>query len=170
MGLPPPEALAFAARSTTLALARPAVRGVGGNLAVQAILVVSNGVLAQLLCPLLLDKLGVESAGDGDGSPARPPADDAASPPPPPGRPGDKTGEPAPQGAQSARGESGSVTVAAGVAVGANGAAMGVSYLYEVRSHAAPYAALSMTVFGVMTVVFMTLDPFRSQVEGLARG
>jgi hypothetical protein len=49
-------------------------------------------------------------------------------------------------------------TVAAGVTVGINAAAMGTAHLYEVRSDAAPYAALSMTVFGVATVGF-TLAP-----------
>lgn len=60
------------------------------------------------------------------------------------------------------------MTVAAGVAVGTNGAAMGVSHLYETGSQAAPYAVLSMTVFGVITV-FITVDPFRGHVERLAR-
>jgi putative effector of murein hydrolase len=53
------------------------------------------------------------------------------------------------------------ITIAAGTAIGINGAAMGVSYLYERKSRAAPYAALSMTAFGVMTVVFSSVEPFR---------
>jgi hypothetical protein len=64
--------------------------------------------------------------------------------------------------------EDGAVTVAAGTAIGINGAAMGVSYLYEVKSRAAPYAALSMTMFGLMTVVFTTQEPFRTMTLKLA--
>ncbi|KAM4057155.1 lrgB-like family protein [Hirsutella rhossiliensis] len=140
LGLRGPETLAFAARSTTLALAKPAVEAVGGNLVVNASLIVSNGIVGQLLYPFALDWLGW---------------------------PRNKTGRSL--RTASRRQADGIVTVAAGVAVGTNGAAMGVSYLYETGSHAAPYAALSMTVFGVMTVVFITVDPFKSYVEWLAR-
>ncbi|TDZ40707.1 hypothetical protein CTRI78_v010174 [Colletotrichum trifolii] len=126
MGLRTPEAYAFATRSTTLALSRPATLVLGGNTVVNAALVVSNGVLAQLILPFLLPKLKIDThAGD------------------------DKE-----------KGSDSAVTVAAGMAVGINGAAMGVSYLYDIKSRAASYAALSMTVFGVMTVVFAAVEPF----------
>jgi hypothetical protein len=59
-------------------------------------------------------------------------------------------------------------TIAAGITVGINGAAMGVAYLYATKSRAAPYAALAMTVFGVMTVVLTTVDPFKQVLMGLA--
>lgn len=55
-------------------------------------------------------------------------------------------------------------TVAAGMTVGINAAAMGTAYLYEDGSRAAPYAALSMTVFGVMTVVFTSIQPLAAWV------
>ncbi|CAK7207292.1 hypothetical protein SEUCBS139899_010102 [Sporothrix eucalyptigena] len=55
-------------------------------------------------------------------------------------------------------------TVAAGMTVGINAAAMGTAYLYEDGSRAAPYAALSMTVFGVMTVVFTSIQPLAGWV------
>ncbi|KAG5927800.1 hypothetical protein E4U42_001769 [Claviceps africana] len=142
LGLDGPEALAFAARSTTLALAKPAVKTLGGNLALNASLVVSNGIIGQLLYPLLLEKLSI---------PASDPSvvdDDGARGP-------------------DAKGDD-IRTVAAGTAIGINGAAMGVSYLYEVRSRAAPYAVLSMTIFGVMTVAFTTLEPFKGVILGLA--
>ncbi|GAO13101.1 hypothetical protein UVI_02024600 [Ustilaginoidea virens] len=142
LGLEAPEALSFAARSTTLALAKPAVKTLGGNLALNATLVVSNGILGQLLYPFLLDKLNVPvSSQDGpDTDKQKDGKDDGDS----------------------------CTTVAAGAAIGINGAAMGVSYLYEVKSRAAPYAALSMTLFGVMTVVFTTLEPFKGLVLRLA--
>lgn len=143
VGLQPTESLAFAARSTTLALAKPAVKALGGNLALNATLVVSNGILGQLLYPILLDKLSIPSIQAG-------------------ARGKDKTTT------SDQDDEDGTVTVAAGTAIGINGAAMGVSYLYEVKSRAAPYAALSMTMFGVMNVVFTTLDPFKAIVLKLA--
>ena len=137
LGLGPPQALAFAARSTTLALAKPAIRTLGGDMALNATLVVSNGILGQLMYPLLLDKLSVMRDSSEDAS-RRSKRDNAT-------------------------------TIAAGTAIGINGAAMGVSYLYEVKSRAAPYAALSMTMFGVMTVVFTTIEPFKGMVLGLSR-
>ncbi|KAK3331772.1 hypothetical protein B0T19DRAFT_86421 [Cercophora scortea] len=50
-------------------------------------------------------------------------------------------------------------TVAAGVTVGINAAAMGTAYLYEAKSEAAPYSALSMIALGVMTVAFAAVKP-----------
>ncbi|EFY90558.1 hypothetical protein MAC_03336 [Metarhizium acridum CQMa 102] len=140
LGLQPEESLAFAARSATLALAKPSVKALGGNVALNATLVVSNGILGQLMYPVLLDKLCVPTV------------------------------QPEPQGkaGKDKIDDDGTVTVAAGTAIGINGAAMGVSYLYEVKSRAAPYAALSMTMFGVMTVVFTTLEPFKNTALKLA--
>lgn len=57
-------------------------------------------------------------------------------------------------------------TVAAGVTIGINAAAMGTAHLYEQKSHAAPYSALSMTMFGVFTVLFCVRSPM---TEWLAR-
>lgn len=57
-------------------------------------------------------------------------------------------------------------TVAAGVTIGINAAAMGTAHLYEQNSHAAPYSALSMTMFGVFTVLFTLRGPV---TEWLAR-
>lgn len=57
-------------------------------------------------------------------------------------------------------------TVAAGVTVGINAAAMGTAHLYEQNSHAAPYSALSMTMFGVFTVLLAVRGPM---TEWLAR-
>ncbi|KAM0546400.1 hypothetical protein ACHAPJ_010867 [Fusarium lateritium] len=160
LGLEAPEALAFAARSTTLALAKPAMVALGGNLGVNAALVVSNGILGQLCYPFVLDKLGVKRE-DNIGRSSELPASDSK------GsrlslRPLLKTAQ-----LDLASGDD-PFTIAAGITVGINGAAMGVSYLYETKSRAAPYAALAMTVSGVMTVVFTTVEPFKSVVLGLA--
>ncbi|KAK1968792.1 hypothetical protein LY78DRAFT_727966 [Colletotrichum sublineola] len=138
VGLEEPEALAFAARSTTLALARPAMEALEGNQAVNAALVVSNGILGQLMYPFLLRKLRVQRPKDKSEAESRETERDDAR------------------------------TIAAGVAIGINGAAMGVSYLYERKSRAAPYAVLSMTIFGIMTVVFTALEPMRGTLVALA--
>ncbi|KAK2040665.1 hypothetical protein LZ31DRAFT_603700 [Colletotrichum somersetense] len=137
VGLEGPEALAFAARSTTLALARPAMEALVGNQVVNAALVVSNGILGQLMYPFLLRKLRVEGSVESEA-----------------------------EGREAERDDP--LTIAAGVAIGINGAAMGVSYLYERKSRAAPYAVLSMTVFGIMTVVFTALEPMRGILGALA--
>lgn len=50
-------------------------------------------------------------------------------------------------------------TVAAGVTIGINAAAMGTAHLYEQNSHASPYSALAMTTFGVFTVLFSVRSP-----------
>jgi putative effector of murein hydrolase len=140
-GLAQPESLAFAARCTTLALARPAMQALGANEVVNAAVVVCNGIIGQLMYPYVLARLGIPGEGEI--------AEDDS-----------ETGE---QARPNAAG--GIVTVAAGATIGINGAAMGVSYLYERRSLAAPYAALSMTVFGVMTVVFTSVQPFNHLVR-----
>ncbi|PNY26330.1 Uncharacterized protein TCAP_03736 [Tolypocladium capitatum] len=166
IGLDGPKALAFAARCTTLALARPAIHSVGGNAMVNATLVVGNGILGQLMYPFVLDKLGVRPAPRSESdrgvssSETLVEMENSAQPS------RDKMEEILWQ-EDDGQGD-GALTVAAGVAIGVNGAAMGVSYLYETKSRAAPYAALSMTIFGVMTVVFTTVDPFKSFVMRVA--
>ncbi|TKW55871.1 hypothetical protein CTA1_11754 [Colletotrichum tanaceti] len=138
IGLGGGESLSFAARSTTLALAGPAMAALHGNRSVNAALVVSNGILGQLMYPYLLSKLGLEGRDE----------------------------EQQVEGDKSARDNA--LTIAVGAAIGINGAAMGVSYLYERKSRAAPYAALSMTVFGVMTVVFTAVEPFTTVLVTIA--
>jgi putative effector of murein hydrolase len=155
MGLHKAEALAFAARNTTLALAKPAMEAVQGNKVVNAALVVSNGIVGQLLYPCILDRMGVRRS-DGDGGHVTRKSSNSSS-------------ESAYQRAMKRSDHSGddAVTIAAGVAIGINGAAMGVAYLYENKSHAAPYAALAMTTYGVMTVLFVAVDPFKAALLGL---
>ncbi|KAA8628287.1 hypothetical protein SMACR_08819 [Sordaria macrospora] len=61
-------------------------------------------------------------------------------------------------------------TVAAGLTIGINSAAMGTAYLYEVGSDAAPYSALSMMALGVMTVGFASIKPLAEWVVGSVGG
>ncbi|CAG7559264.1 unnamed protein product [Fusarium equiseti] len=158
IGLDPPEALAFAARSTTLALAKPAMAALGGNLGVNAALVVSNGILGQLCYPFVLDKLGVKREDNS----TRPLPESESRASRLSFRPLLKTAQ------QDLASGDDPFTISAGITVGINGAAMGVSYLYETKSRAAPYAALAMTISGVMTVVFTTVEPFKGVVLSLA--
>ncbi|KAL7805508.1 hypothetical protein V8C26DRAFT_372220 [Trichoderma gracile] len=185
MGLHATEALSFAARSTTLALAKPATEAIGGNSPVNAMLVVSNGILGQLVYPFILDKLGVsKEKDDGDDrndvtgiaesqqavtTTNAPSSIEAPSSSNISNSSSSSTHTSMPDSwHQSTSTADSPVTVAAGIAIGINGAAMGVSYLYETRSRAAPYAALSMVVFGVMTVVFTTVEPFKGTLISLA--
>ena len=160
-GLNEPEALAFAARSTTLALAKPAIEAMNGNLAVNAALVVSNGILGQLVYPYVLDRMGVKKDVDVPTVTQASSSDDTQNSQ-------DDQGTPTNQGRETPEETDDAMTIAAGMAIGINGAAMGVAYLYETKSRAAPYAALSMTVFGVMTVVFTTVEPFKSATMAMA--
>ena len=137
VGLGQVESLAFAARSTTLALARPAMQAIGASEVVNAAIVVCNGILGQLMYPCALRILGIPDCRSVGDPGAAPDVEDSA------------------------------ITIAAGTTIGINGAAMGVSYLYERGSRAAPYAALSMTVFGVMTVVFTSVEPFNHILRDL---
>ncbi|KAL6828757.1 hypothetical protein V8C40DRAFT_286559 [Trichoderma camerunense] len=186
IGLHAYEALSFAARSTTLALAKPATEAIWGNSPVNAMLVVSNGILGQLVYPFILDKLGVSKQDGGDivVAATQESVTDESTPiqalsnrnPICLNTDGTsiQASIPAPWSLipkswhQNISTADSPVTVAAGIAIGINGAAMGVSYLYETRSRAAPYATLSMVVFGVMTVVFTTVEPFKSTLISLA--
>lgn len=58
-------------------------------------------------------------------------------------------------------------TVAAGVTIGINAAAMGTAHLYEQNSAAAPYSALSMTMLGVFTVLFTVQSPMVDWLVGM---
>lgn len=163
MGLEKPEALAFAARCATLALAKPAIEAVGGNMVVNAALVVGNGILGQLLYPFTLDMLGVKTEKTPPGNTQSLLGSSDVE--------NEKLDDSTNVSSDDAWvGQDDAVTIAAGIAIGINGAAMGVAYLYETRSRAAPYAALSMTVFGVMTVIFTTVGPFKALVISLASG
>ncbi|KAK0388970.1 hypothetical protein NLU13_2547 [Sarocladium strictum] len=160
MGLERPEALAFAARSTTLALAKPAIEAVGGNTVVNAALVVGNGIFGQLMYPFALGLLGVKTEDRNPTELSIQPATNNS----------DREKHAESQGScesETWMGQDDASTVASGIAIGINGAAMGVAYLYETRSQAAPYAALSMTVFGVATVILTTVGPFKALLLSL---
>lgn len=60
--------------------------------------------------------------------------------------------------------------VANGITIGINAAAMGTSHLYEQNSPAAAYSALSMTTFGVFTVLFTVQSPLTAWLIGMVGG
>lgn len=199
---PSASALSFSARSVTIALGGPAVARLGGDPGVNAVGVVVNGIVFQLVAGCFV--------GDGSfggrltgcramlGAQVRRaslwirPERLAKS---------DKEKTRAAQTARQQQAERGHVrrcsdathlhdgpvtpfpascspepvvdndvrTVAAGVTVGINAAAMGTAHLYEQASGSAAYSALAMTVFGVFTVLFTVPSPMvmwlRAMVE-----
>lgn len=202
--------LAFAARTVTLALGAPAVARLGGDVGLNAAMVVVNGIACQMLLGLGVgewlgrlveaveargreqlrrrrsaaavrrEKASASNPGVGDdrtaekgiepGNSARgstitssPCCNDVvavgaarlspgeAGPHPPEQHGGPH--EPAGRCRPGAKRRS-TTTIASGITVGINAAAMGTAHLYEAGSDAAPYSALAMTVFGVATVGF----------------
>ncbi|OAA53734.1 LrgB-like protein [Cordyceps fumosorosea ARSEF 2679] len=155
IGLARPEALALAARTTTLALAIPAMKNVGGSTSLTVSLMITNGILGQLVYPSFLNGLE-ESEEKKSNQLERQPSThsyDSADTAVPVARAKDK--------------QDSTNTVAAGIAIGINGAAMGVAYLYENKSRSAPYATLAMTTYGVVTVVLIAVHPFRDALLSL---
>ncbi|KAK4143127.1 uncharacterized protein C8A04DRAFT_12595 [Dichotomopilus funicola] len=143
-------AVAFAARSVTIALGNPVMKMLGGDAGLCAAMVVAGGIVYQMGMGLgvgvwlervgTADAVGVAEGDDGTTrllSPSRPhfPNDPRI--------------------------------VAPGITVGINAAAMGTAYLYEAESEAAPYAALSMIALGVMTVVFASIPPLTKWIIGI---
>ncbi|PKS10127.1 hypothetical protein jhhlp_001877 [Lomentospora prolificans] len=155
IGLPTLVTLAFAARCSTLALSRPSTTALGGNLVVNAGIVVGNGIVGQLMSPYILEWLRVPDnptqaeSRDAD-------ADDHGN------ADAGKT-----TGMHEAQQDS-ALDIAVGVAIGINGAAMGVSYLYERRSRVSPYAVLSMTAFGVATTLLCVFRQTNTFLQMLA--
>ena len=195
----PSYPLAFAARTATLALGGPALARLGGDLGLNAALVVANGILFQMGLGLgagrwlsgMVDRLGDawddlrartrtrdelrEKDAVVDGTPRAPPMTTTTATTTPTRTTAgtgavvmtattqDEDQRPQPH-CDVEGGVTCPRTVAAGVTIGINAAAMGTAHLYEARSDAAPYAALSMTVFGVATVGFTLVPPLASWV------
>lgn len=176
--------LAFTARTVTLALGAPAVAEIGGDVGLNAAMVVVNGIVCQMLLGLgagewLGRLVGMVEAKARDLRPrtaalkwralARPGAGHSAAEKRAesgnsarenpvhssgivPGAGRSPSEVPRQEHGQSA--DRRTTTVASGITVGINAAAMGTAHLYEAGLDAAPYSALAMTVFGVATVGF----------------
>ncbi|OTB17756.1 hypothetical protein K445DRAFT_328820 [Daldinia sp. EC12] len=159
LGLQPADALAFAARSVTIALGVPAVENLDGSTVLMSALVIFGGIIFQMggdwlfsllhindqECPQKSDDAGnsiTENAGPMDMCD------------------GEKTQK------QIARMDN--AVVAAGVTIGINAAAMGTAHLIERHSRATAYSALSMTVFGAMTVALTAVSSVSEIIMSLA--
>ena len=176
-------ALAFAARSVTIALAGPVMGRLGGDAGLNAAMVVGSGIGFQMGMGLGVGRWveGWFVRGMGRVGGGRRTAREVE------GREGSGGGDTETEGETRARTRTGEgdvaavraaalravndpQTVAAGITVGINAAAMGTAYLYEVQSEAAPHAALSMIALGVMTVVFSSIPPLARWVVASVAG
>ncbi|KAK3302677.1 uncharacterized protein B0T15DRAFT_402944 [Chaetomium strumarium] len=171
---PASRALAFAARSVTIALANPVMAMLGGDAGLNAAMVVGSGIVYQMglgfgagrwlearVCGWAVRRWRLRP-WDVEGGPTTTAVTATA------GRErrvvedgGGGDTAMGGQAAQEARHRANDPRfVAAGVTVGINAAAMGTAYLYETQNEAAPHAALSMIALGIMTVVFSSITPF----------
>jgi len=170
-----PTALAFAARSVTLALGSPVMAALRADVGLNAAMVVMSGIVFQVGLGFgvggWLERNLVERCLPR----AIPPSDDgnavtatARSSVTLQGT--DDEGaldlEAQVLASETTKIDSTPRTVASGVTIGINAAAMGTAYLYEVKSEAAPYSALSMMAMGIMTVVFASIPPLQAWVVG----
>ncbi|KAI0013550.1 hypothetical protein F4779DRAFT_613281 [Xylariaceae sp. FL0662B] len=151
LGLQAEEAIAFAARSVTIALGMSAIQNLGGSTALMSAFVIFGGILFQIAGDWLFSVLRIN---DRRSSPQQKPEDGSES---------EKSSEIMFAGnggreqQQQQNGAADGMIVAAGVTVGINAAAMGTAHLIERDSRATAYAALSMTVFGAMTVALTAI-------------
>ena len=188
MGLQPASrALSFAARSVTLALAGPAMASLGGDVGLNAAMVVFNGIVFQMGMGVGVARWAAGASGAwrqqlwqrrrrrrrDDAGPELRGGEDVEKTATERGGvqcggPADEARRGRPARDEVPRGEAGESAyddariVGTGVVVGINAAAMGTAYLYENGSRAAPYSSLAMTTFGVMTVVFTSIRPLAS--------
>lgn len=158
LGLQKEDAIAFATRSVTIALGVPAIQNLGGSTTLMSAMVIFGGIVFQMAGDWLFALLRIN---DQDCEPKLDSGDGSDT---------ENTGvivvsnekEPSPSaGADTA-------LIAAGVTVGINAAAMGTSHLIERGSRTTAYSALSMTVFGAMTVALTALPGVSDAVAFLA--
>lgn len=173
-----PTDLAFAARSVTLALGSPVMAALRGDVGLNAAMVVMSGIVFQVGLGFgvggWLERNVVERCLPPRAAP--PSSNDdgevtvtARSSVTLQGTDDEGLDLEAQVLAEECAAETNKVdstprTVASGVTIGINAAAMGTAYLYEVKSEAAPYSALSMMAMGIMTVVFASIPPLQAWV------
>jgi putative effector of murein hydrolase len=152
MGLGTPNALAFASRNVTIALGIPAVSNIGGSTTLMSALVVFSGMLFSMTGDLLFLWLRIRDRAlsptvtyhsDNEGLSGLGGSTDSKS-------------------TENGTNEH-CMVIAAGVTVGINAAAMGTAHLIERDSRATAYSALSMTMFGIITVA-LTAVPAIAEV------
>lgn len=147
MGLEAEEALAFAAKSVTIALGVPAIQKINGSTTLMSALCICSGMAFQMSGNLMFNVLRIdhhmllEQSRHGNSSSDTEKAI-------PPGCHQDRN-------INSSREET--KLLAAGVTVGINAAAMGTAHLIELDSTCIAYSALSMTIFGGLIVALTAL-------------
>ncbi|KAI0882049.1 LrgB-like family-domain-containing protein [Annulohypoxylon maeteangense] len=157
IGLKSTDALAFAARSVTIALGVPAIQNLGGSATIMSAMVIFGGILFQMAGNWVFSIMRIQDQECQQAS-------DSIS---------DKDVE---KGFATERNErdsrrsagSDNAVIAAGVTVGINAAAMGTAHLIERDSRATAYSALSMTLFGAMTVALTAFPGVSEAVIYLA--
>ncbi|KAK5636650.1 hypothetical protein RRF57_012362 [Xylaria bambusicola] len=167
-GLQAADALAFAGRSATLALGIPAIENIDGSTTLASTVAVFGGIVFQMAGDWLFSVLHINDR-----------APRGSSTPPPK--------VPIPEKSRSlfsktrsnrhsekqdtkndcAETNEESSVVAAGVTVGINAAAMGTAYLIERDSRAVAYSALSMILFGAITVGLTAIPATTSTIAVL---
>ncbi|KAI0455405.1 hypothetical protein F5B21DRAFT_196077 [Xylaria acuta] len=169
LGLQPEEAIAFAGRSTTLALGVPAIEDLGGSTTLTSTVAIFNGILFQMVGDWLFSVMRINDRVSRDSStqPLKVPIpasshalfDTTVA-----------TGTTEKKNIKNDcdRSTEESAVVAAGVTAGINAAAMGTAYLIERDSRAAAYSALSMIMFGAATVALTSLPGASEAVMFLA--
>nr|CAE85491.1 hypothetical protein [Neurospora crassa] len=190
--------IAYTARSVTIAMGAPVMITMGGDASLNATMVVISGIIFQMglgfglgswLERTIFSCFVTQQDATVNTSPEQPeekPEAEAKTEPKasqaelltvPVRRSFDleaaqRTRTTAPAIASPAQGEgmNDPHTVAAGLTIGINSAAMGTAYLYEVGSEAAPYSALSMMALGVMTVGFASIMPLAEWVVASVGG
>ncbi|KAI0835660.1 hypothetical protein F5Y06DRAFT_123882 [Hypoxylon sp. FL0890] len=150
--LQPADSLAFAARSVTIALGIPIMQNLNGTTTLMSVLVIFGGIIFQMTGDWLFSLLRIQDRK------CQPQSDDSSA--------SEKVKGPAKDSQQS--GSADDPVIIAGVTVGINAAAMGTAFLIERDSRATAYAALSMTVFGAMTVALTTLVDVSEVITSLA--
>lgn len=170
-----PTDLAFAARSVTLALGSPVMAALRGDVGLNAAMVVMSGIVFQVglgfgvggwlernMVERCLPRAAAPVSDEGEvmvtarSSVTLQGTDDEGL---------DLEAQVLAAAVETdAKVDSTPRTVASGVTIGINAAAMGTAYLYEVKSEAAPYSALSMMAMGIMTVVFASIPPLQAWV------
>ncbi|KAI1092371.1 LrgB-like family-domain-containing protein [Rostrohypoxylon terebratum] len=160
IGLKPTDALSFAARSITIALGVPAVENLGGSTTLMSAMVIFGGIFYQMAGDWVLCLMNIQDK-------AAPPKSVHGSE-----RDVKKKGfsvecKEIRSRKKSAGAEN--AVVAAGVAIGINAAAMGTSHLIERDSKATAYSALSMTLFGVITVALTAIPVVCEAVVSLTK-
>lgn len=184
VGLAASEALAFAARNVTIALGAPAVLHLGGSTTLMSALVIFSGMLFQMTGDLLFAwaavpdiratgvASGIQYASRGGGGVVVTEKNSSSS-----SNNNAATMMTSDSDAEDGKQEDGGPIgqhgaeckiIAAGVTVGINAAAMGTTHLLERDSMATAYSALSMIMFGCITVGLTSIPTVAQALKALA--